>query len=206
MIFPPQIWSWLCVYSWTAVRLLWSGGKPLFFFPPHSFSQSYFLIFLHSLFLHTLILHSYIHLCFKHSSRSKTRRCCTRPTWTSGAATWRNAYRSTRGTWSSASRWQGVRRRPAASAWRLSLTSPRGRQGTSERFACPYPTWIILCPGLESFPTAPTASACPASASGGRPSSSSTRSFAPARSAGRPQTTSAPADFGWRLLRRREDC
>ena len=133
-------------------------------------------------------------------------RCCTRPTWISGAATWLSACRSTRGTWSSASRWQGVRRRLAASAWRLSSTSPRGRQGTAERFACPYPTWILLCSGLGSFPTAPTASACRASASGGRPSSSSTRSFAPAQSAGRPRTTSAPADFGWRLQRRREDC
>ena len=43
---------------------------------------------------------------------------------------------------------------------------------------------FLLCLGLGSFQTARTASACPASASGGRPSSSSTRSSAPAQSAG----------------------
>merc|ERR1712012_309805 len=83
-----------------------------------------------------------------------------------GGGTWLSAFKSMRGTWSSALLWQGARRRHVASAWRLSLTSRRERQG------------------LVFSPTAIIASVCLASGSGGKLNSLSTKSSGLAQSAG----------------------
>jgi hypothetical protein len=54
--------------------------------------------------------------------------------------------------------------------------------------------WTLFS-GSGSCPPAPTASACPASGSGGRPSSLSTRSSGPVRSAGEATSVADPDPF-----------
>ena len=69
-----------------------------------------------------------------------------------------------------------------------------------------FETFRKINSGSASCPTATTASACLACASGARPSSSSTRSSGPAQSAGRPRTSSSPRASGWTPGRRRTGC
>ena len=74
---------------------------------------------------------------FMGSSVTTVAKLCFTPlTWIRGGGTWLSAFKSMRGTWSSALLWQGARRRHVASAWRLSLTSRREKQGKSRSSFC----------------------------------------------------------------------
>ena len=113
-----------------------------------------------------------------------------------------------------------------ASVWRLCWTNQRVKLGKDRN---PHANLITIFSfvvlGLVFCPPATTATVCPASESGDKPSSLNTRSSEPARSAGNPstvcrergasqlsssfpgklQTTSAHRDFGLKLQRRRTD-
>ena len=80
---------------------------------------------------------AWVVLMFMGSSVTTVAKLCfTPPTWIRGGGTWLSAFKSMRGIWSSALLWQGARRRHVASAWRLSLTSRREKQGKSRSSFC----------------------------------------------------------------------